>query len=101
MEKPCALDRAVSPLVIRGKEEPKRRAAHSPGTREQIYVTAGQLVVEAAGNQATPTSGTCCFSALTVRYRYQNSRTRACALHLADAVSRDRKADARTGMVKL
>ena len=50
----------------------ERASAHIPGTREQLYVTDGQLVVEAAGNQAVLQSGDVLFFCADRPHRYHN-----------------------------
>lgn len=82
-----------------GKEE--QASAHSPGTREQIYVTAGQLVVEAAGNQATLQVGDVLFFCADRPHRYHNPGREPVRCILLMLYPKDRKPTPEPGMVKL
>jgi transcriptional regulator with XRE-family HTH domain len=82
-----------------GTEE--RASAHIPGTREQLYVTAGQLLVEAAGNQATLQTGDVLFFCADRPHRDHNPgrEPMRCILVMLDP--KDRRPAHETGIVNV
>lgn len=82
-----------------GKEE--LASAHSPGTREQIYVTAGQLVVDAAGNQAVLKVGDVLFFCADRPHRYHNPGHEPARCILLMLYPRDRKPTPEPGTVNI
>jgi transcriptional regulator with XRE-family HTH domain len=82
-----------------GMEE--RASAHIPGTREQLYVTAGQLLVEAAGHEATLQAGDVLFFCSDRPHRYHNPGHEPVRCILLMLYPKDRKPTLETGIVKV
>lgn len=82
-----------------GMEE--RASAHIPGTREQLYVTAGQLLVEAAGHEATLQAGDVLFFCSDRPHRYHNPGHEPMRCILLMLYPKDRKPTLETGIVKV
>ena len=56
-----------------GRESPRKRAqSHTAGTREQIYVTAGQLTIETGEHTANLQPGDVLFFCADRPHRYHN-----------------------------
>ncbi len=79
----------------------ERASAHIPGTREQLYVTDGQLVVEAAGNQAVLQSGDVLFFCADRPHRYHNPGREPMRCILLMLYPKDRKPTPETGVAKI
>ena len=82
-----------------GMEE--RASAHIPGTREQLYVTAGQLLVEAAGHEATLQAGDVLFFCSDRPHRYHNPGHEPMRCILLMLYPKDRKPTIETGIIKV
>ena len=82
-----------------GMEE--RASAHIPGTREQLYVTSGQLLVEAAGHEATLQAGDVLFFCSDRPHRYHNPGHEPMRCILLMLYPKDRKPTIETGIIKV